>query len=57
LAGSLSQALASLPPAGERTVRVSGTMRGETVTVAATGLNPEDPAAGIILVVRDTDPA
>jgi PAS domain-containing protein len=56
LAGSLSQALASLPPAGERAVSVSGTMRGERVTIDATGLNPDDPAAGIILVVRDADP-
>ncbi|HEX2310122.1 MAG TPA: hypothetical protein VHH91_05340, partial [Vicinamibacterales bacterium] len=56
LVGSLSQALASLPPAGERAVSVSGTMRGERVTIDATGLNPDDPAAGIILVVRDADP-
>ena len=56
LASSLSQALASLPPTGERAVSVSGTMQGQSVTIDATGLNPDDPAAGIILVVRDTAP-
>jgi PAS domain-containing protein len=54
LAGSVSDALGSIPAAGERAVRVSGTMQGQSVTIDATGLNPDDPAAGVILVVRDT---
>jgi PAS domain-containing protein len=53
LAGAVSDALAAAPPAHERAVRISGAILGRPVTIDATGLNPDDPAAGVILVIRD----
>jgi PAS domain-containing protein len=54
LAGTVSAALAAAPPAQERAVRVSGAILGQRVTIDASDLNPDDPAAGAVLVIRDS---